>query len=205
MKLNKILIAALSISLLVGCQDKNTDTKTETPSSVQETSNVEKNTTSSNDNKKEQKQGKEKTIMDNPSNKAKILPQSEEEKSKLPVNADENSESAEDLANEKPNITIKNHDLISGGGEKVGTMSVSIAQESQITDEYIKQRFEKVDKMNNSYDILISTESMEGDKAHGVWRMSGGMVFKNVYFEKDENGIYAVSNSNDSEYVDINN
>lgn len=85
MKINKILITALSISLLVGCQDKNTDANTESPSSAQETSNVEKNTTSSNDNKKEQKQGKEKTIMDNPSNKAKILPQSEEEKSKLPI------------------------------------------------------------------------------------------------------------------------
>ncbi|WP_270595882.1 hypothetical protein [Anaerococcus vaginalis] len=84
MKLNKILITALSISLLVGCQDKNTDTKTETPSSVQETTSVEKNSPSSNANK-EQKQGKEKTIMDNPSNKAKILPQSEEEKSKLPI------------------------------------------------------------------------------------------------------------------------
>ncbi len=84
-------------------------------------------------------------------------------------------------------------------------MSVSIAQESQITDEYIKQWFEKVDKMDNSYDILISTESMEGDQAHGVWRMAGGMVFKNVYFEKDENGIYAVSNSDDSEYLDTDN
>lgn len=52
MKLNKILIAALSVSLLVGCQDKNTDTKTETPSSVQETSNVEKSTTASNENEK---------------------------------------------------------------------------------------------------------------------------------------------------------
>lgn len=52
MKLNKILIATLSVSLLVGCRDKNTDTKTETPSSVQETSNVEKSTTASNENEK---------------------------------------------------------------------------------------------------------------------------------------------------------
>lgn len=52
MKINKILIAALSVSLLVGCQDKNTDTKTETPSSLQETSNVEKSTTASNENEK---------------------------------------------------------------------------------------------------------------------------------------------------------
>lgn len=59
--------------------------------------------------------------------------------------------------------------------------------------------------MNNSYDILISTESMEVDQAHGVWRISGGMVFKNVYFEKDENGIYAVSNSEDSEYLETDN
>lgn len=184
MKRKLLSLLLVTSFILTSCgQDKNTDTKKESPSSIKETTSVEKNSPSSNANK-EQKQGKEKTIMDNPSNKAKILPQSEEE---------------------KPNITIKNHDLISGGGEKVGTMSVSIAQESQITDEYIKQWFEKVDKMNNSYDILISTESMEGDKAHGVWRMSGGMVFKNVYFEKDENGIYAVSNSGDSEYVDINN
>lgn len=84
---NKLLSMLLAASfILTACgQDKNTDTKTESPSSAQETSNVEKNTTSSNDNKKEQKQGKEKTIMDNPSNKAKILPQSEEEKSKLPI------------------------------------------------------------------------------------------------------------------------
>ena len=84
---NKLLSMLLAASfILTACgQDKNTDTKIETSSSVQETSNVEKNTTSSNDNKKEQKQGKEKTIMDNPSNKAKILPQSEEEKSKLPI------------------------------------------------------------------------------------------------------------------------
>lgn len=179
MKLKKALICVLSISILAACGNKEAEEKpVEEPKTVKET----------------QTEVKE-----------EAKPEEKEEVKEEPVNADENSEAVEDLANEKPNITIKNHDLISGGGEKVGTMSVSIAQESQITDEYIKQWFEKVDKMNNSYDILISTESMEGDQAHGVWRMSGGMVFKNVYFEKDENGIYAVSNSGDSEYVDINN
>lgn len=179
MKLKKALICALSISILAACGNQEAEEKpVEEPKAVEETQT---------EVKEEDK------------------PEEKEEVKEEPVNADENSEAVENLANEKPNITIKNHDLISGGGEKVGTMSVSIAQESQITDEYIKQWFEKVDKMDNSYDILISTESMEGDQAHGVWRMSGGMVFKNVYFEKDENGIYAVSNSDDSEYVDTNN
>ena len=83
-KLLSILLAASFILTACG-QDKNaTDTKTKSPSSAQETTSVEKNSPSSNENK-EQKHVKEKTIMDNPSNKAKILPQSEEEKSKLPI------------------------------------------------------------------------------------------------------------------------
>ena len=175
MKLKKALICALSISILAACGNQEA----------------------------EEKPAEEPTAVEETQTETK--PEEKEEVKEEPVKENKNSEAVEDLANEKPNITIKNHDLISGGGEKVGTMSVSIAQESQITDEYIKQWSEKVDKMDNSYDILISTESMEGDQAHGVWRMSGGMVFKNVYFEKDENGIYAVSNSDDSEYVDTNN
>lgn len=82
-KLLSILLAASFILTACG-QEKNTDTKTKSPSSAQETTSVEKNSPSSNANK-DQNQGKEKTIMDNPSNKAKILPQSEEEKSKLPI------------------------------------------------------------------------------------------------------------------------
>lgn len=82
-KLLSILLAASFILTACG-QDKNTDTKKESPSSIKETTSVERNSPSSNEIK-EQKQGKEKTIMDNPSNKAKILPQSEEEKSKLPI------------------------------------------------------------------------------------------------------------------------
>lgn len=181
-KLLSILLAASFILTACGQDENATETKEEPSKEVEQTQSVESNKEETKETQEEKK----------------------EEVKEEPVNADENSEAVEDLANEKPNITIKNHDLISGGGEKVGTMSVSIAQESQITDDYIKQWFEKVDKMDNSYDILISTESMEGDQAHGVWRMSGGMVFKNVYFEKDENGIYAVSNSGDSEYVDTN-
>lgn len=179
MKFKNALICALSIGILAACGNEEAEEKpVEEPKAVEET----------------QTEVKE-----------EVKPEEKAEVKEEPSSENENSEAVEDLANEKSNITIKNHDLISGGGEKVGTMSVSIAQESQITDEYIKQWFEKVDKMDNSYDILISAESMEGDQAHGVWRMSGGMVFKNVYFEKDENGIYAVSNSDDSEYLDTDN
>ena len=186
MKLKKVLICALSISLLAACGNQEAEEKpAEEPKAVEET----------------QTEVKE-----------EAKPKEKEEIKEAPVKEDESSEAVEKKENieetsskDDSTIAVKTHDLISGGGEKVGTMSVSIAQESQITDEYIKQWFEKVDKMDNNYDILISAESMDGDQAHGVWRMSGGMVFKNVYFEKDENGIYTVSNSDDSEYVDTEN
>ena len=181
MKLKKVLICALYISLLASCGNQETEEKpVEEPKAVEETHT---------EVKEEAKLEEKVNVKEEPA---------KAEESPKPI--DDNKETVE----EAPKIAIKTHDLISGGGEKVGTMSVSIAQESQITDEYIKQWFEKVDKMNNDYDILLSSESMEDTQAHGVWRMGGGMVFKNVYFEKDENGVYAVSDSENSEYFDIN-
>lgn len=186
MKFKKVLICALSIGILAACGNQEAEEKpAKEPNAVEETQT---------EVKEEAKPEEKEEVKEDPS--------SENENSE----AVEKKEKIEETSSKDDSmIAIKTHDLISGGGEKVGTMSVSIAQESQITDEYIKQWFEKVDKMDHSYDILISAESMEGDQAHGVWRMSGGMVFKNVYFEKDENGIYAVANSDDSEYVDTDN
>lgn len=181
MKLKKVLICALSISLLAACgnQEKEENPAVE-PKTIEETQTEVKEV---------------------------AKPEEKEDVKEEPAKAEESPKPIDDkkeTVEEAPKIAIKTHDLISGGGEKVGTMSVSISQESQITDEYIKQWFEKVDKMNNDYDVLLSAESMEDTQAHGVWRMGGGMVFKNVYFEKDENGVYAVSDSENSEYFDTN-
>lgn len=109
MKLKKALICVLSISILSACGNQEAEEK---PKAVEET-------------QQEVKEG--------------VKPEGKKEAKGELVKENENSETVEELADEKPNIAIKNHDLISGGGEKVGTMSASIAQESQITDGYIKQ------------------------------------------------------------------
>ena len=122
MKFKKALICALSIGILAACGNEEAEENpVEEPKAVEETQT---------ETKEEAKpEGKEEPVKEDESSEAV------EKKEKI-----EETSSKDDST-----IAIKTHDLISGGGEKVGTMSVSIAQESQITDEYIKQWFEKVD------------------------------------------------------------
>lgn len=78
--------------------------------------------------------------------------------------------------------------------ESIGSMTQAIVPEKDVTDEYINNWYKQIKDKGSNYDIIVFEESINGDKAKGVYHMGGGVIYKNVEFEKSSDGSYVVSN-----------
>lgn len=99
-------------------------------------------------------------------------------------------------------LPLEIYNVVTGDGSVAGQMSVLTVPESEITDEYIKTWYNKIKGLDNNYDIIISEESIDGDKAKGVMNMAG-LVTKNCEFTKADDGVYMLSNDDNQEVVDV--
>lgn len=97
-------------------------------------------------------------------------------------------------------LPLEIYNVVTGDGNIAGQMSVLTLPEAEITDEYIKTWYSKIQGLNNNYDIIISKESVSGDKAKGVMNMSG-LVTKNCEFTKGDDGVYVMTNDENGEIV----
>ncbi len=99
-------------------------------------------------------------------------------------------------------LPLEIYNVVTGDGSVAGQMSVLIVPEAEITDDYIKTWYNKIKGLDNNYDIIISEESIDGDKAKGVMNMAG-LVTKNCEFTKADDGVYMLSNDDNQEVVDV--
>ncbi len=90
---------------------------------------------------------------------------------------------------------IEKVNLMNGSNtESIGYMTQVIVPEKDVNDEYINNWYKEIKDKDSNYDIIVFKESINGDKAKGCYHMGGGVVYKNVEFEKSSDGSYAVSN-----------
>ena len=90
---------------------------------------------------------------------------------------------------------IEKVNLMNGSNtESIGYMTQVIVPEKDVNDEYINNWYKEIKDKGSNYDIIVYEESINGDKAKGCYRMSEGVVYKNVEFEKSSDGSYVVSN-----------
>lgn len=99
-------------------------------------------------------------------------------------------------------LPLEIYNVVTGDGSVAGQMSVLTVPEAEITDEYIKTWYNKIKGLDNNYDIIISEESIDGDKAKGVMNLAG-LVTKNCEFTKADDGVYMLSNDDNHEVVDV--
>lgn len=99
-------------------------------------------------------------------------------------------------------LPLEIYNVVTGDGSVAGQMSVLTVPDAEITDEYIKTWYNKIKGLDNNYDIIISEESIVGDKAKGVMNMAG-LVTKNCEFTKADDGVYMLSNDDNQEVVDV--
>lgn len=99
-------------------------------------------------------------------------------------------------------LPLEMYNVVTGDGSVAGQISVLTVPEAEITDEYIKTWYNKIKGLDNNYDIIISEESIEGDKAKGVMNLAG-LVTKNCEFTKADDGVYMLSNDDNQEVVDV--
>lgn len=131
----------------------------------------------------------------------------EEVKQEEPTQGEtQEKESGEMTLEEKKTATdlpLEIYNVVTGDGSVAGQMSLLTIPEAEITDEYIKTWYNKIKGLDNNYDIIISEESIDGDKAKGVMNLAG-LVTKNCEFTKADDGVYMLSNDDNQEVVDVN-
>ena len=126
----------------------------------------------------------------------------EEVKQEEPAQEEKSNEMTFEEKKTATDLPLEIYNVVTGDGSVAGQMSVLTVPESEITDEYIKTWYNKIKGLDNNYDILISKESINGDKAKGVMSMSG-LVTKNCEFTKADDGVYMMTNDENGEIVDV--
>lgn len=124
----------------------------------------------------------------------------EEVKQEEPAQKEKSNEISFDEKKTATGLPLEIYNVVTGDGSIVGQMSVLTIPEAEITDDYIKTWYSKIQGLNNNYDIIISKESVSGDKAKGVMNMSG-LVTKNCEFTKGDDGVYVMTNDDNAEVV----
>ena len=126
----------------------------------------------------------------------------EEVKQEEPAQEEKSDEMTFEEKKTATDLPLEIYNVVRGDGTVAGQMSVLTLPESEITDEYIKTWYNKIQGLDNNYDIIISKESINGDKAKGVFNLSG-LVTKNCEFTKDDDGVYMMTNDDNAEVVDV--
>lgn len=126
----------------------------------------------------------------------------EEVKQEEPAQEEKTDEMTFEEKKTATDLPLEIYNVVTGDGSVAGQMSVLTIPESEITDEYIKTWYNKIKGLDNNYDIIISQESIDGDKAKGVMNLSG-LVTKNCEFTKADDGVYMLSNDDNQEVVDV--
>lgn len=99
---------------------------------------------------------------------------------------------------------IKTLDLMNGSGtESIGKVTQVIVPESDVTDEYINQWYNKIKDKGTNYDLIIYKESINGNSARGVYRMVDSLIYKGVGLEKTSDGTYMVDDMDNAKEIRI--
>lgn len=126
----------------------------------------------------------------------------EEVKQEEPAKEEKSDEMTFEEKKTATDLPLEIYNVVTGDGSIAGQMSLLTVPESEITDEYIKTWYNKIKGLDNNYDIIISEESIDGDKAKGVMNLAG-LVTKNCEFTKADDGVYMLTNDDNQEVVDV--
>lgn len=100
----------------------------------------------------------------------------------------------EEDTKETPTVdNIKIVDVMNGSGtESIGQMSYKVVPEAEATDEYLEEWANEVKSLEHNWDVLIYEETLNDENPKGAY-YSSNMIEKGVFFTKDEDGSYSVS------------
>lgn len=91
------------------------------------------------------------------------------------------------------NDNIEIVDVMNGSGtESIGQMSYKVVPEAEATDEYLKEWANEVKPLEHNWDVLIYEETLNDENPKGAYD-SSNIIEKGVFFTKDEDGSYSVS------------
>lgn len=94
---------------------------------------------------------------------------------------------------ETSNDDIEIVDVMNGSGtESIGQMSYRVFPEAEPTDEYLKEWANEVKPLGHNWDVLIYEETLNDENPKGAYD-SSNIIEKGVFFTKDEDGSYSVS------------
>ncbi|WP_296113018.1 hypothetical protein [uncultured Anaerococcus sp.] len=74
--------------------------------------------------------------------------------------------------------------------EVIAKMTYIIVPEKEVTDDYIKEWYKKVQDLDSTYDIIIYEETKNDNPCKGVYA-SGKLVLKDTNLEKEDDGSYS--------------
>ena len=96
-----------------------------------------------------------------------------------------------EVQEETPNDNIEIVDVVNGSGtESIGQMSYKLVPEA--TDKYLKEWANEVKPLEHNWDVLIYEETLNDENPKGAY-YSSNIIEKGVFFTKDEDGSYSVS------------
>ena len=91
------------------------------------------------------------------------------------------------------NDNIEIVDVMNGSGtESIGQMSYKVVPEAEATDKYLKEWANEVKPLEHNWDALIYEETLNDENPKGAY-YSSNIIEKGVFFTKDEDGSYSVS------------
>lgn len=88
--------------------------------------------------------------------------------------------------------------------ETIGQMSYTVAPEEEVTDEYLKEWYEIVKPMENTYDIILYEETRYEPLKKGVYRQ-GSLIEKGVTFTQDEHMDYWIDDQTNAQQIYMDN
>ena len=86
--------------------------------------------------------------------------------------------------------------------EVIAKMTYIVVPEKDVTDEYIKEWYKKVQDLDSTYDIIIYEETKNDNPCKGVYA-SGKLVLKDTNLEKEDDGSYSTIETADEKTINI--
>lgn len=87
--------------------------------------------------------------------------------------------------------------------EAIAKMTYIIVPEKEVTEEYIKDWYKKVQALDSDYDVIIYEETKNDNPSKGVYAITD-MVLKDVDLIKENDGSYSYTGVEEGKTVDIN-
>nr|DAL26950.1 MAG TPA_asm: Prokaryotic membrane lipoprotein lipid attachment site [Caudoviricetes sp.] len=130
----------------------------------------------------------------------------QEEPAKEEIQEEKTGEMTLEEKKKATDLPLEIYNLVNGSNTEIlGQMSQLKMPKSEVTDEFIKEWYNKVKPLNNNYDLIIYEDTIDGDNATGVSIEGENLIYKNIGLVKDDEGIYMTGSLENIEELKLDN